>query len=132
MFAGMYRPREWPVLASQLASAMKGGAKDIVDLQLRQLTLDTTIPANTGASGYAIGCLDSPGFSDYERKQAFDLIVEETVRNAYKVYPHFLPTQGFPMCHHWPAGAAERFTGPFNHTLSNVILITGNTADVSS
>ncbi|CAE6498727.1 unnamed protein product, partial [Rhizoctonia solani] len=32
-------------------------------------------------------------------------------------------------CHHWPVRAVERFTGPFNHTLKNKIMVIGNLAD---
>lgn len=32
-------------------------------------------------------------------------------------------------CHRWPARAIERFTGPWNHTLKNPIIIIGNKAD---
>lgn len=32
-------------------------------------------------------------------------------------------------CHRWPARAVERFTGPWNHTLKNPIIIIGNKAD---
>jgi hypothetical protein len=28
-------------------------------------------------------------------------------------------------CHHWPVRAVERFTGPFNHTLQNKIMVIG-------
>lgn len=32
-------------------------------------------------------------------------------------------------CHRWPSRAIERFTGPWNHTLKNPIIIIGNKAD---
>ena len=32
-------------------------------------------------------------------------------------------------CHRWPVRAVERFTGPWNHTLKNPIIIIGNKAD---
>ncbi|KAG8775489.1 hypothetical protein FRC12_001446 [Ceratobasidium sp. 428] len=35
-------------------------------------------------------------------------------------------------CHNWPVRAVERFTGPFNKTLSNKIIVFGNEADPST
>ncbi|CAE6339635.1 unnamed protein product, partial [Rhizoctonia solani] len=32
-------------------------------------------------------------------------------------------------CHHWPVRAVERYTGPWNKTLSNTIIVIGNEAD---
>lgn len=127
----MYRPRDWPELASQLASAVQGDAKGIYDMQMRPLTLNPSIPDETLDSAYAVMCLDSLEFSDVERGQVFEWMVEEVVNKGSKVYPHFVSVQGFPLCHHWRVHASERFTGPFNHTLNNEILIIGNTADVS-
>ncbi|CCO32649.1 hypothetical protein BN14_06712 [Rhizoctonia solani AG-1 IB] len=34
-----------------------------------------------------------------------------------------------PFCHRWPVRAVERYTGPWNKTLSNPILVIGNEAD---
>ncbi|KAG9077888.1 hypothetical protein FRC06_008648, partial [Ceratobasidium sp. 370] len=35
-------------------------------------------------------------------------------------------------CHNWPVRAVERFTGPFNKTLSNKVIVVGNEADPST
>lgn len=49
---------------------------------------------------------------------------------SYRKYPvggQFPQPSHF--CHRWPARAVERFTGPWNHTLKNPIIIIGNKAD---
>lgn len=35
-----------------------------------------------------------------------------------------------PVCFHWRAEETERYTGPWNSSLANTILVIGNTADV--
>ena len=57
-------------------------------------------------------------------------MIDETTL-AQQISPHFAGYMN-NVCHHVTARSVERFTGPFNHTLNNEMLIIGNTADVSS
>ncbi len=58
-----------------------------------------------------------------------DEVVKE-ILTAYKGGSHFalsaMASEPDAGCHHWPITPAERFEGPWNHTLRNPILILGN------
>ncbi|KAF8582474.1 alpha/beta-hydrolase [Ramaria rubella] len=75
-----------------------------------------------------ISCVDSIDQADVTTERVF----QEVVSVTQKLAPTFgeLPvTTGPAFCHRFPVRAVERFTGPFNHTLANIILVIGNKAD---
>ncbi|KLO10589.1 hypothetical protein SCHPADRAFT_510397 [Schizopora paradoxa] len=130
----MENPRAWPRLSQILASAMAGDGTAM---------LNNLLPVY-GASGpdlsfaedlarLAVTCLDSPPPEDESEFPTPELLADiglETIRDVSK---HFgmsttisEPDGG---CQFWPVRGPERFTGPWNHTLSNPILIVSNTAD---
>jgi len=127
MFTYLYRPREWPIFATHLASAMAGNGTSIVEMFMDKVELNTTAPASTSAAIYAVTCVDTPDFSDFTEDEAFEDLLHEMVLAQQQTSRHF--TLDIDLCHHWKARETDRFTGPFNHTLSNEILVIGNTAD---
>lgn len=131
LFTYLYRPRDWPTLASNLAQALEGNGTSIVSLYLDKVELNTTIPAPTSAAIYAVTCVDTPGFVGVDKQEALDDMINEMVIAQQRTSWHFASLE-IDVCHHWTARETERFTGPFNHTLSNEILVIGNTADVRS
>ena len=128
-FSFLYRPREWPTLASNLAAALVGNGVPIVNYALDKIELNTTIPAKTTSAIYAVTCVDTPDFEGVDRQKAIDDVVDEMAIAQRLTSRHFSALE-IDVCHHWSAREVERFTGPFNHTLSNEILVIGNTADV--
>ncbi len=73
MFTYLYRPREWPILATHLASAMAGNGTSIVEMFMDKVELNTTVPVSTSAAIYAVTCVDTPDFSDFHPKdEAFE------------------------------------------------------------
>lgn len=90
--------------------------------------LNVTKPAQTIFSITAVTCVDTPDFEGVSKEEAFQDILKEIVV-AETVSSLFASLQ-FDMCQHWSIRETERFTGPFNQTLSNTMLIIGNTADV--
>ena len=130
MFEDMYRPREWPKLASLIAAAMEGNGTGLVNRFYRPVQLNTSVPVSTMAAVFAIMCSDAPGFKGMSDDQIVEDALQAQVFMQESVTRHFAPLNSEP-CHHWKESAVERFTGPFNHTLKNEILIIGNTADVS-
>ncbi|KLO17987.1 alpha/beta-hydrolase [Schizopora paradoxa] len=127
IFTNMYRPRSWPQLAKTLVSSRGGNGKSVVEFFQKPVELDKNIPASTDQSTIAVICTDSPNYSEMTDKEVFDEIIRETAE-FQGVSPHFAGMD-IPPCHNVQVKASERFTGPFNHTLANEILIIGNTAD---
>ncbi|KDQ20372.1 hypothetical protein BOTBODRAFT_26373 [Botryobasidium botryosum FD-172 SS1] len=128
IFAAMYKPRGWPALASQLAAAVhKKDGKLILDAMQDDVEVGTK-PATTAVAINAVTCVDTPVPKNLDFDTAVEDIVDEIVQ-ALEVAPHFGAIETSFMCHHWKARETERFTGPFNATLSNDILVIGNTAD---
>lgn len=128
----MYRPRQWPALAKLLSSAMTGDGTPIVERFLKNIELDTSIPPSTVGAHAAVVCTDSPDYSGLTEEEAFEELLHEGTVFQRETSRHFGGLQSFAqLCQHTKVKAAERFTGPFNHTLKNKILIIGNTADVS-
>lgn len=130
MFSYLYRPREWPALASNLAAALAGNGVPAVQFSLDKIELNTSVPAQTAAAIYAVTCVDTPDFDGVDKAKAIDDVVNEIIISQQETSRHFSALE-IDVCHHWTAREVERFTGPFNHTLKNEILVIGNTADVS-
>ncbi|KIJ35405.1 hypothetical protein M422DRAFT_34658 [Sphaerobolus stellatus SS14] len=89
--------------------------------------VDPVLPAFLGGS--VILCLDSIDQPNVTTKDVYD----EVVRTSQSVSPLFgeaiVGILFFSNCHRFPVRAVERFTGPFNSTLANPIIIIGNKAD---
>jgi len=85
-------------------------------------------PARTEFAIDAVTCADAPPFPESVDQEEIlkHMIEEDTLTQG--VAPHFAGIFG-SMCHHWKAEPSERFTGPWNNTLSNPIVIIGNIAD---
>ncbi|QRV78194.1 Abhydrolase domain-containing protein [Ceratobasidium sp. AG-Ba] len=78
----------------------------------------------------SITCADAADPANVTTKAVFDSLVD-SARTVSPVFGELWGDAGF-YCHRWPARAVERFTGPFNKTLSNKILVIGNEADPST
>ncbi|QRV81574.1 tRNA-dihydrouridine synthase 4 [Ceratobasidium sp. AG-Ba] len=146
----MYSPTDWPMFAETFAGISKyladpsdASAKRIkrsLDLEIppprpffrsnlltsRQISSNGTRPLRDYAF-HAITCGDAVDAGNVTTRMVF----EELVRAAREVSPMFGPIWGDAglYCHRWPVRAVERYTGPWNKTLSNPILVIGNEAD---
>ncbi|KAG8687540.1 hypothetical protein FRC11_007064, partial [Ceratobasidium sp. 423] len=74
-----------------------------------------------------VTCADVIDAGNVTTKDVFDMLVR-TARNVSPMFGPIWGDAGF-YCHHWPVRAVERFTGPWNKTLSNTILVIANEAD---
>ena len=128
-FSFLYRPRDWPKLAENLAAALQGDGVPIVEYHLSKIELNTTVIPRTSAAITAITCVDTPEFLLDKSSDPILDILDEMTYTQQRTSHHFA-TLDIDMCHHWKARETERFTGPFNHTLRNEMLVIGNTADV--
>ncbi|KAG8750526.1 hypothetical protein FRC12_012842 [Ceratobasidium sp. 428] len=125
----MYYPRKWPLLAEQLASAMRGDGRPILDVMLNKVELDTRKKPRNDWAGNAVRCLDGPDTSHLDPHQMIEDTIEENVLMYERTTRHFAARRVL-MCHHWKVRNPERFVGPFNSTvLANNILIVGNVVD---
>ncbi|KAG9118282.1 hypothetical protein FRC07_007277 [Ceratobasidium sp. 392] len=146
----MYIPKYWSTLAQKLlgiseflASASNtspNNTRRILEFDMpsprpflrrhplaaRQSSSNSSDPAPSYAL-QAVTCADAidPG------NVTTQILFEELVRVTRKVSPMFGPIWGDGgfYCHQWPVRAVERYTGPWNKTLSNPILVIGNEAD---
>ena len=131
-FSYLYRPRDWPTLASNLAAALAGNGVPTVEYFLEKVQLNTTVSPRTSAAIYAVTCVDTPPFpDDIDLDGALEDVLHEMELSQRLTSRHF-STLDIDLCQHWTTRAVERFTGPFNHTLRNEMLVIGNTADVRS
>lgn len=133
IFSYLYRPREWPDLASKLSAALNGDGVPSVSWSLSALELNTTVKPRTSSAIDAVTCVDTPPFpaSDSENPlQQLENMVDAMALSQQRTSIHFSALD-VDMCHHWTARETERFTGPFNRTLANEMLVIGNTADAS-
>ncbi|CAE6466226.1 unnamed protein product [Rhizoctonia solani] len=93
---------------------------------------EPTNDPTTSAYGYdfeAIGCGHGQDARDTTTKDVFDVVVNVTRHISPTFGPVGMERLSRPFCHRWPVRAVERYTGPWNKTLSNPILVIGNDAD---
>ena len=126
MFVAMYKPRDWPKLASDLDAALDGDGAPILNIVQQDVELNNSIPASTQYAINAVTCVDGPRFANNTDKGAILKHLVEEAKLAVDVAPHFAGLDK-EVCHHWQVEPVERFDGPFNHTLANPILVIGNT-----
>ncbi|CAE6403564.1 hypothetical protein ACGC1H_005348 [Rhizoctonia solani] len=145
LFMGMYSPTTWPDLAKDLLSMHERfvSATDAHNytqatrrsthrhrLNITRRQTNSTTSDEDSAPDYSfqgVTCADAIDAGTTTTKDVFDYLVNVT----RTVSPMFGPSWGDGgfYCHHWPARAVERYTGPWNKKLSNPILVIGNEAD---
>ncbi|KAF8314505.1 alpha/beta-hydrolase [Clavulina sp. PMI_390] len=131
IFRSMYKPREWDALASNLAALLAGDGAPLLSVHQASINFsDTTSAQKTSYIVNAVSCSDGPPMvrewtSEESVQQALDMAVE-TYETSTTL---FSGIEQITACSTWKATASERYTGPWNSSLANPILIIGNTAD---
>ncbi|CAE6402210.1 unnamed protein product [Rhizoctonia solani] len=144
LWVGMYEPRKWPALAqdlAQIAVALSNSTNSMSTVKSRVLSPQTQSTPfirrdNTNSSdpspGYvsqAITCADAVDAGNSTTRQGFQTVVDLT-DNYTRIFGPLIGWNAPVLyCHRWPVRAVERFTGPFNHTLRNKIMVIGNSVD---
>lgn len=133
MLIFMEGPKSWPFLASYLADAMVGQGGILLSFLLPNYMLNP-MPGRSGSRDLqrlAVTCLDSPSpasLADFPTPEGLADIGLATIANVSRHFGMSIsisePDGG---CQFWPVQPPERFTGPWNHTLKNPILIVSNT-----
>ncbi|KAF8754464.1 MEROPS serine peptidase family S33 [Rhizoctonia solani] len=115
LFDSMYAPKYWQYTAQELA-------------YYHDILSDTKSFANAShvrrtPITLRVTCADAIDANNVTTKDVFDMLVN-TTRNVSPMFGPIWGDAGF-YCHHWPVRAVERFTGPWNKTLSNTIIVIG-------
>ncbi|CEL58766.1 Putative hydrolase Mb2247c OS=Mycobacterium bovis (strain ATCC BAA-935 / AF2122/97) GN=Mb2247c PE=3 SV=1 [Rhizoctonia solani AG-1 IB] len=149
IFPQLYTPQTWANLSQQLYEikvALENPASLNITQVKRWLQLPESIdseakrykprqePTSNQTRPYnyvyeAVICSDAQDAGDVTTKDVFDNIVSVTRRISPTFGPIGIDRFSRPFCHRWPVRAVERYTGPWNKTLSNPILVIGNEAD---
>ena len=112
----------WPKTAYALTKALSGDATDLMNLGRLMATRDM--------ERQAISCNDRLPFEPPSAEEVIDesLFV---LKNVSRFGMAVMTTEPDSGCEYWPFNPPERFQGPWNHTLSNPILIHSNTVRLS-
>ncbi|KAL7284631.1 hypothetical protein ACG7TL_001927 [Trametes sanguinea] len=121
LFAAIEAPELWSIAALALDMAMNGDGSAALDVQRASIHYDDLQRS-------AISCNDNTVLNAPTAEEVVDehlWVLEHVTR--FSLAGMVLETDFG--CHHWPVTPPERFSGPWNHTLRNPILIVSNTAD---
>jgi pimeloyl-ACP methyl ester carboxylesterase len=121
MFGNLGRPASWPQVAAALEQAASGNGSAI-ETAIKPLR---TLYQSSLNSATALQCADKPG--QRLGPQAWPSIIG----GVTKVSP-FLAVQGWWLavpCAGWPVVSADRYTGPWNRSTTNPVLVIGTRDD---
>ncbi|CED83861.1 Peptidase S33 tripeptidyl aminopeptidase-like, C-terminal [Phaffia rhodozyma] len=129
IFGFLYRPNTWPQLARGLKELTQGNGLSIFDATEIKIELNAKEPGSTAYANPSVECTDAlPYPEDMSTEEIIDLLVEEISFQIKNVSRHFAGLD-VDKCPRWKMRDPDMFTGLMNQTLSNDILIIGNTAD---
>ncbi len=118
-------PGAWPEMAAQLEAA---ASRDGSDLATRGRMLTAAFSSQTttpGLPAVALICADSPA---RQGPGAWPKVVRRLTKVSY-LYGPVLSWWRWAPCASWPARSADPYTGPWNATTRNPILVIGTTHD---
>lgn len=132
LFVAMYSPRIWPQVANKIAALLSGDGTPILsDLQSTLNLSDINSPQQTTYAIWAISCADGPPLrGKFTPEEGVQGILDAAIATYETATTLFAGLHLEPTCLTWRAEEIERYTGPWNSSLANTILIIGNTADV--
>ncbi|KAG8714985.1 hypothetical protein FRC09_017048 [Ceratobasidium sp. 395] len=136
LFRGMYTPKRWRALARDLEACWKSFNESSTPPEqgCHALIFNPSAQANSinwskpPAYGLqAVTCADAVDAGGVETGDVFKMMVDVTNDTS----PLFGPRWGAAgfYCHKWPVRAVERYTGPWDNTLKNKIIVIGNEFD---
>ncbi|KAJ3029252.1 UNVERIFIED_CONTAM: hypothetical protein HDU68_012663 [Siphonaria sp. JEL0065] len=129
LFGGYYGPSFWPTLAEALAGLVEGDPSLVAGLISRGSGPSSNtcpISDDSGSNGFtSVVCVDTVGndmsLGKWKKLAEKNKEISEWFGERW--------TMQALACKYWPATAAERYTGPWNKTLKNKVLIIGNRYD---
>ncbi|KZO93920.1 hypothetical protein CALVIDRAFT_539573 [Calocera viscosa TUFC12733] len=124
LFESLERPRTWAAASGILAAAMAGEGK---------LLLQRSGPAfpTRDMERQAVTCNDAVRFTPQTAPSHDEVLDELTdvLKTETKFAMSVVTAETDSGCQYWSVSPPERFSGPWNHTLRNPILVLSNTAD---
>ncbi|KAF8314513.1 hypothetical protein DL93DRAFT_2167299 [Clavulina sp. PMI_390] len=131
IFMALFKPRSWPSLADKLAALLAGdGAPLLSSIQSGLNLSDTASPQRTTYALNAVKCTDGRPLSErMDPEEAVQKVLDAAVTTYESTTTLFAGFGSQSVCFVWKPVAIERYTGPWNATLANKVLIIGNSAD---
>jgi len=118
-------PANWPTLAEHLEAAIDGDGSGLLE-DARFFTHAFTTPVKSpGLPAVGITCADSVAGAG---SSAWPRVVRQVTRVSYIFGPLLVWWRWAP-CASWPVRSAHRYTGPWNATTPNPILVIGTLND---
>ncbi|KAI0743118.1 TAP-like protein-domain-containing protein [Daedaleopsis nitida] len=139
LYSTMYWPNQWnavtneamPAIFTQVAQEAQGLANATTakraDTELRSLLRRAENETRSYTTS-AVLCADSVDSTGTLNMTDLFAHVVETSRDVSHMFGAFWPFHTY-YCNYWPARSVERYTGAFDKTLANPILVIGNTYD---
>ncbi|QRV95060.1 Abhydrolase domain-containing protein [Ceratobasidium sp. AG-Ba] len=133
LFDAMEDPFAWPQFAVLLDKAMNGDPAPFMNPILPDLARDRFDHAELAR--YAVTCSDARPFnkSDPASFPTPESLARRIVARVNNTSRHFGASPGLTDidggCQFWPVEGIERYTGPWNKTLANPILVISSTVD---
>jgi hypothetical protein len=122
LFATLTNPASWPQLADDLDRAARGDGSALATQARAALT---ALRAAASDSQTAITCADSPA---RQGPGAWRRVIAHLTRVS-RIGGPIVGWSNWAPCAAWTAGADDRYTGPWNRTTQNPILVIGSTFD---
>jgi pimeloyl-ACP methyl ester carboxylesterase len=119
LFARLGHPDTWPQLAQELNQAADGDGSALATASRQLFRRFRASPTGDGFSG--IWCADSPA---RQRSRAWPKVIDRLTR-ASRTRGPVLGWWAWAPCASWRARSADRYTGPWNATTKNPILVMG-------
>lgn len=133
LYDAMESPDQWPRFASELESAIRGNPAPLLNRILpdpdRQRYSHADLPR------FAVTCIDSLQFnkSDPSTFPTPESLARQIVARVNTTSKYFGASTGLSDidggCQFWPVDGVERYTGPWNRTLANPVMIISCTVD---
>jgi pimeloyl-ACP methyl ester carboxylesterase len=119
LFSQLGHPEEWPDLAESLDAAADGDGSTLATEARKAYGLFRSTQNGDGFS--ALWCADSPAA---QGSRAWPAVMRRLTR-ASRTRGPFLGWYAWGPCASWPTGSPDRYTGPWNATTRNPILVMG-------
>jgi pimeloyl-ACP methyl ester carboxylesterase len=119
LFSQLGHPDAWPQLAQELDQAAEGDGSSLATEARRAYRIFRSSP--NGDSFSALWCADSPA---RQSSAAWPRIIDRLAAVSATRGP-FLGWYAWAPCASWPTRSADRYTGPWNASTKNPILVMG-------
>ncbi|KAI0743130.1 alpha/beta-hydrolase [Daedaleopsis nitida] len=141
LFVVMYGPSVWSSITNEFLpgiinsitgkEAERGGVNTTLAKRVDEAIRSVRKRAESDTRAYstsAIFCADGKdSFGALNMTDIFEHVID-AVRDITHMFGALWPFHTY-YCDYWPARSVERYTGPFNKTLANPIIVIGNTYD---